>query len=106
MKALVCHALTGIDGLKLEQDWPEPALGKGLVLIDVQVPRRLDPQVDHRVLGEQFEHVVEESHARRQVAFPRTIEVERQADRGFPGGSLDRGGARHGGFETTGKGRP
>jgi NADPH2:quinone reductase len=36
MKALVCHALTGIDGLKLEQDWPEPALGHGLVLIDVQ----------------------------------------------------------------------
>ena len=26
MKALVCHTLTGIEGLTLEQDWPEPAL--------------------------------------------------------------------------------
>ena len=30
MKALVCHTLTGIEGLKLEQDWPEPALARGI----------------------------------------------------------------------------
>jgi NADPH:quinone reductase len=36
MKALVCHELTGIAGLKLEPDWPEPALGPGLVLVDVR----------------------------------------------------------------------
>lgn len=36
MKALVCHALTGIAGLKLETEWPEPALGPGLVLVDVR----------------------------------------------------------------------
>jgi len=35
MKALVCHALTGIEGLRLEQDWPEPALTPGSVLVDV-----------------------------------------------------------------------
>ena len=35
MKALVLHELTGIDGLKLEHDWPEPALKPGTVLIDV-----------------------------------------------------------------------
>jgi NADPH2:quinone reductase len=35
MKALVLHELTGIDGLKLEQDWPEPTLKPGTVLIDV-----------------------------------------------------------------------
>jgi len=35
MKALVCHALTGIEGLKLEPDWPEPALAPGSVLVDV-----------------------------------------------------------------------
>jgi NADPH:quinone reductase len=35
MKALVCHSLDGIDGLKLEQDWPEPTLKPGTVLLDV-----------------------------------------------------------------------
>ena len=45
MKALVCHALTGIDGLKLEHDWPEPALGQGLVLIDVQAAALNFPDV-------------------------------------------------------------
>src|SRR5512137_1105720 len=35
MKALVLHELTGIDGLKLEQDWPEPTLKPGTVLLDV-----------------------------------------------------------------------
>ena len=35
MKALVLHELTGIDGLKLEHDWPEPTLKPGTVLIDV-----------------------------------------------------------------------
>ena len=35
MKALVCHSLDGIDGLKLELDWPEPALKPGTVLLDV-----------------------------------------------------------------------
>jgi NADPH2:quinone reductase len=35
MKALVCHELTGIAGLKLEQDWPEPTLRPGTVRLDV-----------------------------------------------------------------------
>lgn len=35
MKALVCHSLTGIDGLKLEHDWPEPELKPGTVLVNV-----------------------------------------------------------------------
>jgi NADPH2:quinone reductase len=35
MKALVQHELTGIDGLRLEHDWPEPTLKPGTVLIDV-----------------------------------------------------------------------
>jgi NADPH:quinone reductase len=35
MKALVCHSLAGIDGLKLELDWPEPELKPGSVLVDV-----------------------------------------------------------------------
>jgi NADPH2:quinone reductase len=35
MKALVCHSLDGIDGLKLELEWPEPALKPGTVLLNV-----------------------------------------------------------------------
>lgn len=35
MKALVLHELKGIDGLRLEPDWPEPPLQPGTVLVDV-----------------------------------------------------------------------
>jgi NADPH2:quinone reductase len=35
MKALVLHELNGIEGLRLEQDWPEPQLQPGSVLVDV-----------------------------------------------------------------------
>lgn len=36
MRALVCRELTGIDGLMLEQDWPEPTPAPGEVLVDVK----------------------------------------------------------------------
>jgi len=36
MRALVCRELTGIDGLTLEQDWPEPTPAAGEVLLDVR----------------------------------------------------------------------
>ena len=45
MKALVCHALTGIDGLRLEPDWPEPVLAPGTVLIDVEAAALNFPDV-------------------------------------------------------------
>ena len=45
MQALVCHSLTGIEGLRLEQDWPEPALAPGSVLIDVKATALNFPDV-------------------------------------------------------------
>jgi NADPH2:quinone reductase len=45
MKALVCHALTGIDGLRIETDWPEPAAGPGEVLVDVKAAALNFPDV-------------------------------------------------------------
>jgi NADPH2:quinone reductase len=45
MKALVCHALTGIDGLRIETDWPEPTAGPGEVLVDVKAAALNFPDV-------------------------------------------------------------
>jgi NADPH:quinone reductase len=36
MRAVVCRELTGIDGLSLAADWPEPAPAAGEVVIDVK----------------------------------------------------------------------
>jgi NADPH:quinone reductase len=36
MRAVVCRELTGIDGLALVDDWPEPAAAAGEVVIDVR----------------------------------------------------------------------
>jgi NADPH2:quinone reductase len=36
MRAVVCHELKGVDGVRYEPDWPEPALGDGQVLVDVR----------------------------------------------------------------------
>jgi NADPH2:quinone reductase len=35
MRAVICRELTGIDGLALVSDWPEPQAGPGQVVIDV-----------------------------------------------------------------------
>ncbi len=35
MRAVICRELTGIDGLALVSDWPEPQVGPGQVVIDV-----------------------------------------------------------------------
>jgi NADPH2:quinone reductase len=36
MRAVICRELTGIDGLSLVNDWPEPSAGAGQVVIDVR----------------------------------------------------------------------
>ena len=36
MRAVICRELTGIDGLSLVSDWPEPQAGPGQVVIDVK----------------------------------------------------------------------
>jgi len=35
MRAVICRELTGLDGLALVDDWPEPTAGAGQVVIDV-----------------------------------------------------------------------
>ena len=36
MRAVVCHELKGVDGVRYETDWPEPTLEDGQVLVDVR----------------------------------------------------------------------
>ncbi|MFO1392817.1 MAG: NADPH:quinone oxidoreductase family protein [Steroidobacteraceae bacterium] len=36
MRAVVCRELTGIEGLRLEADWPEPVAAPGEVVVDVK----------------------------------------------------------------------
>jgi NADPH:quinone reductase len=36
MRAVICRELTGIDGLALVHDWPEPAAAAGQVVVDVR----------------------------------------------------------------------
>src|SRR5688572_1005314 len=36
MRAVVCHELKGVDGVRYETDWPEPTLKDGQVLVDVR----------------------------------------------------------------------
>jgi NADPH2:quinone reductase len=45
MRAIVCHALEGIDGLKLEENWPEPQPGPGDVLVQVKAAALNFPDV-------------------------------------------------------------
>jgi NADPH2:quinone reductase len=35
MRAVVCHELKGVDGVRYETDWPEPEMNEGQVLVDV-----------------------------------------------------------------------
>ena len=36
MRAVVCHELTGVDGVRYESAWPEPTAGAGQLLVDVR----------------------------------------------------------------------
>src|SRR5512135_132045 len=36
MRAVICSELTGIDGLSLVEDWPEPVAAAGEVIVDVK----------------------------------------------------------------------
>jgi NADPH2:quinone reductase len=36
MRAVVCHELTGVDGVRYESAWPEPTVGAGQLLVDVR----------------------------------------------------------------------
>ncbi len=55
----------------------------GMVLIDLQVAFHLHREVDRSVARNLFEHVVEESEARGNTAFARSVEVDGNEYRGF-----------------------
>jgi hypothetical protein len=51
-----------------------------VVLIDVEIAARFEFQVEPAVLGEQFQHVVEEPYARRNLVPPAALDAELGAD--------------------------
>ena len=67
-----------------------------VVLIDVQVALGADREVDHRVLRQQREHVVEEADAGGDVGLAGAVEIERERDLRLGGLAVDGGGAGHG----------
>ena len=66
-----------------------------VVMIDVQVARRLDGQVHQRVLRQQRQHVIEEADSGVDLSLAGAVEIERQVDGGFGGLSVNFGGAWH-----------
>ena len=47
-----------------------PASSTGVVLIHVQIPGRLRAEIESAVLGEQLQHVIEETDARADAVPP------------------------------------
>jgi hypothetical protein len=54
-----------------------------VVVVDMQVTFAAKLQVDARVFGKKFEHVVQEVDARLNVVAPFAIEIERDANIGL-----------------------
>jgi hypothetical protein len=63
-----------------------------VVHIDVGVARGLHSEVGERVLRECREHVIEERHARLDVALARAVEIEGEFDARLAGGARQLGG--------------
>ena len=57
----------------------------GMVIVDMQVALHLDVHVDQRVTAELVEHMVEEAHARRNLARAGAVDMDGNRDRGFVG---------------------
>lgn len=68
----------------------------GVMVIDVQVARRFDGQVDQRMLREQRQHVIEEADSGVDLRLAGAVEIERQVDGRFGGLPVNFGGAWHG----------
>src|SRR4029450_4815849 len=64
-----------------------------VVSVDVDVARRVDPEVDERVLGQRDEHVVVEAHAGRDLGLAGAVEVEGEVDLRLTGGAAEAGPA-------------
>lgn len=66
-----------------------------VVMIDMQISLRGYRQVDQRVLRQQREHVIEETHAGVDLRLAGAIEIERQINCCFGGLPMNGGGAWH-----------
>jgi hypothetical protein len=62
----------------------------GMVMVDMQIAGRLDVDVDPGVAGEEIKHVIEKADPGRDRRSATTVEVDRDCDVGFLGGSFDR----------------
>ena len=61
----------------------------GVVLVNVQVAFHADGQIHHAVFANLFQHVVEESQSRLNVAVPVSVQVHLDIDVCFLGGALN-----------------
>src|SRR5205823_2570887 len=66
----------------------------GVVRVYLDVTGGLDLQVEQAVLGERFQHVVEERHGRGDLAHAGPVEGHRELDLGLAGLALYRGRPR------------
>ena len=66
-----------------------------VVLVDVEVAAGGDAKIERAMLGQEFQHVVEEADARFDVSLARSIEVQLEVDLGFVGLALNSGSAAH-----------
>jgi hypothetical protein len=66
-----------------------------MMIVNVQVPRRRDLQVDQRVLGKQVQHVVEEADTTTSFTGTLSIQLDGQVNLGFAGLAVNRCGSGH-----------
>src|SRR3954464_11965280 len=60
-----------------------------MVLIDIEVPSRLDAQVEGAVAGDELEHVVEKTDAGRDLVLALALEHDRERDLGLGRAPVD-----------------
>ena len=61
----------------------------GMMLIDLEVALRADPQIEQGVLGQQLEHVVEKADARLDIGLTGAVQLQLQLDLGLVRLTLD-----------------
>jgi hypothetical protein len=65
-----------------------------MVIVDMGVTIGIDGYVKQTMFGKQGEHMIEEADAGMGVTKPGTVDVQRQGDGSFAGGTGNRGVAR------------
>ena len=66
-----------------------------MVLIDFEIALGVDREIDHRVLRQQRQHVVEKADAGADLRLAGAVEIERELDLRFGGLARNGGGAGH-----------